>query len=315
MNDGEYRAFDQTIFEKFATGYEHIVDRLKQRLPGVRITTIQPSPYDDVTRPPLFDGGYNAVLQRYGRFIREISARRELQTADLNTPVVEALRAANKSSPDTAKEIIPDRVHPSEAGHLLMAAALLKSWNAPAVVTDVKIDAASEKILAAENTAITDFSTGASLSWTQSDAALPFPMGWDEASSITAAAIRSSNVLESLDLERLSVVNLKPGRYLLAIDSAMAGIFTGQELAAGINLAAYSTPMMKQARDVLYLTLKRAGVWNFRWRFLQISLADDRLAEQPEAIREMDRLEKDIAARQRAMAQSKPRRYTLAPIL
>jgi hypothetical protein len=95
----------------------------------------------------------------------------------------------------------------------------------------------------------------------------------------------------------------------------MAGIFTGQELAAGINLAAYSTPMMKQARDVLYLTLKRAGVWNFRWRFLQISLADDRLAEQPEAIREMDRLEKDIAARQRAMAQSKPRRYTLAPIL
>ena len=36
---------------------------------------------------------------------------------------------------DLAAKMIPDRVHPGPAGHLLMAAALLKSWNAPATVT------------------------------------------------------------------------------------------------------------------------------------------------------------------------------------
>src|SRR5690349_4727508 len=55
MNDGGYRAFDQTLFDNFANGYRHIVDGLKRQIPGVRITAIQPSAYDDVTRPPLFE--------------------------------------------------------------------------------------------------------------------------------------------------------------------------------------------------------------------------------------------------------------------
>ncbi|MDQ2947829.1 MAG: SGNH/GDSL hydrolase family protein, partial [Acidobacteriota bacterium] len=54
MNDGRYRAFDQQIFDEFSTGYKHIVDTVKRQIPGIRITVIQPSPYDDVTRPPLF---------------------------------------------------------------------------------------------------------------------------------------------------------------------------------------------------------------------------------------------------------------------
>src|SRR5437764_8159967 len=48
MNDGKYRAFDQTIFDEFANGYRHIVQSVKSSLPGVRMTLIQPSPYDDV---------------------------------------------------------------------------------------------------------------------------------------------------------------------------------------------------------------------------------------------------------------------------
>src|SRR2546421_4971384 len=62
MNDGRYRAFDQQLFDEFTTGFKHIVDTVKRQVPGIRITAIQPSPYDDVTRPPLFEGGYNQVL-------------------------------------------------------------------------------------------------------------------------------------------------------------------------------------------------------------------------------------------------------------
>ena len=63
--------------------------------------------------------------------------------ADLNTSVVEELGKANVIDPEGAKKLLPDRVHPGPGGHLLMAKALLESWNAPSVVTSVDVDAES----------------------------------------------------------------------------------------------------------------------------------------------------------------------------
>src|ERR1035441_1625773 len=57
MTDARYRAFDQKIFDAFTAGYRHIIQSVKEALPGIRITVMQPSPYDDVTRPPTFEGG------------------------------------------------------------------------------------------------------------------------------------------------------------------------------------------------------------------------------------------------------------------
>ena len=131
MNDGSYRAFNPDIFERYSSGFESIVRNVKQALPEIRITAIQPSPYDDVTRPPTFAGGYNAVLVRYGKFLRELAARENLALADLNTPVVAALRKAKSIDPELALKLLPDRVHPGPGGHLLMAEALLKAWHAP----------------------------------------------------------------------------------------------------------------------------------------------------------------------------------------
>src|SRR6188508_2440010 len=49
MNDASYRAFDQNIFNTYSTGYEKIVHDVKTTVPGIRMTLIQPSPFDDVT--------------------------------------------------------------------------------------------------------------------------------------------------------------------------------------------------------------------------------------------------------------------------
>src|SRR6266545_1099645 len=54
MNDGSYRAFDEKIFDTYRKGYEHIVESVKQNVPGIRLTLIEPSPFDDVTRAPNF---------------------------------------------------------------------------------------------------------------------------------------------------------------------------------------------------------------------------------------------------------------------
>src|SRR5271156_5422181 len=46
MNDGSYRAFDQKIFDTYAEGFRHIIESVQKNLPGIRITLIQPSPFD-----------------------------------------------------------------------------------------------------------------------------------------------------------------------------------------------------------------------------------------------------------------------------
>src|ERR1051326_926779 len=121
MNDGSYQAFNPEIFAKYTNGYEHIIETMKKDLPDIRITVIQPSPFDDVTQNPRFEGGYNKVLVRYGEYVKELGDREHLRVADLNGPVVEVLEKAKAKDPEAAKKIIPDRVHPGPAGHLLMA--------------------------------------------------------------------------------------------------------------------------------------------------------------------------------------------------
>src|SRR5689334_9144099 len=91
MNDASYRAFDDKIFSQYTNGYVHILESVKKELPNIRFTLIQPSPFDDVTRQPTFEGGYNAVLVRYGQFVKEIGEQSRATIADLNGPVVAAV--------------------------------------------------------------------------------------------------------------------------------------------------------------------------------------------------------------------------------
>ena len=203
MNDASYRPFDQKIFDVYAKGYEHLVESLKSNLPGVRITLIQPSPFDDVTRKPNFEGGYNQVLNRYGEFVKELAEKEGAGVADLNTSVVAALKKAMEINSTGAQELIKDRVHPGPAGQLLMAEALLKAWNAPAVVSSVELDAASAKVIKDENTKVDDLKVNGTISWTQHDSALPMPI--DMKNSAIALAVKASDVEPALNQETLKV--------------------------------------------------------------------------------------------------------------
>jgi lysophospholipase L1-like esterase len=311
MNDGSYRAFDAKVFNTYSTGYQHMIDSIKNALPGVRATLIQPSPYDDVTRPAGFEGGYNAVLVRYGQFIKDLAQKEKLDVADLNASVVVALEKAKATDAKTAEKIIADRVHPGPGGHLLMAEALLKAWNAPAVVTAVEIDAAKVRTVRAENTAVSDLKESNGLSWTQSDKALPMPLNLKDPA--LKLAIQSSDFLQALDWQPLKVTGLKGQRYQLKIDGDDVGTFTRPQWEEGVNLADLSTPMAKQAQAVHDLTLKHNNVHFTRWRELQVPLAQQSLPHLSQAIEALDALEADLVAQQRQAAQPKQHRWELLP--
>jgi hypothetical protein len=313
MNDGSYRAFSDKIFKTYSTGYQHILDSVKSTLPGIRLTLIQPSPYDDVTRPVGFEGGYNAVLVRYGEFVEDLAQRQGCEVADLNTSIVAVLEKAKATDAQTANKIIPDRVHPGPGGHLLMAEALLKAWNAPAVVTAVEIDASQVRAVRTENTAVSDLKNSDGLSWTQNDNALPMPL--DQKNAALKLAVQCSDFLQALDWQPLKVTGLKGRRYQLKIDGQEVGTFTRQQLEEGLNLAQWPTPMVQQAQAVHTLTVKHNNIHAACWRELKVALAQESLPHLAQAVEALNNLEADLVAQQRETAQPKAHHYELLPQL
>jgi lysophospholipase L1-like esterase len=311
MNDAEYRPYDDGIFNIFASGYGHILDRIKTVAPQARVTLLEPSPYDDFTRRPEFADGYNSVLLKYGKFVRDLARARELTVADLNAPVVELLKTASAVSPKPAETLIPDRVHPSPGVHLVMAEALLRAWGAPSGVFAVEIDGSAGTVTTADNTTIDSIVRHDALEWTQTDQALPMPLETDD--QTISLALRYSDFMHALNREILKVSGLPAGRYSLQIDNEAVGTFDAAELAQGINLSAMKTPMSRQAQTVLDLTYRRNHL-----RFVRMMMVDNALKEyHPAKLRgavdALESLEQEVLSLQRAAALPQPHRYRLEP--
>lgn len=311
MNDASYAPFRDPIFKTYSDGYAHIVEKLKADLPGVRLTLIKPSPYDDVTREPKFEDGYNSVLVRYGDFVRGLAEKTGSGFADLNTSVVEATRRAFGTDPEGAKKLNPDRVHPGPGGQLLMAAALLKAWDAPALVSGVAIDAAA-KSSSATNATVADLAVAdGRVSWSQEDAALPFPI--DLKDPVVELAVRSSDILDALDRQTVKVSGLAAGEYALTIDGDTVATYTNAQLAEGVNLATLATPMARQAAKVHALTLKHNNLHFLRWRSVQVPYQSSKSPELAKALEGLDGLEAEVVADQRAAARPVAHRFELKP--
>ncbi len=317
MNDGKYAAHTAADDQTFYDGYKYIIDSARKEIPQLRITAIEPSPFDDVTRPlTLQPRGYNAVLINYGEWIHRYAPTAKVDFADLNTPVVAMLSKANASDSALAQKIIPDRIHPGLAGHLIMAEALLRAWHARSLVTRVSIDAESGKVKSTEFTQVSDLHKGSPFVWTQTDEALPLPfaeMLSADRDGTLGLAIKSSDVTEALNEEPLQITGLTPGRYRLTVDGEPVGTWSNDELSKGVNLAVLATPMSNQAREVRDLTVRHLEIHQARWRTIQVPLQGSDLQHTSETLRALDQLEDDVINQQRLAVKPRPHVYQLEP--
>jgi lysophospholipase L1-like esterase len=309
MNDGGYKPYDPATFAAYAEGYRAIVGKLKEAVPEVRLTLVQPSPFDDVARPPQFAPGYDDVLRRYGCYVAELAKRVGARVVDFRTPVNAGVAAVNGSNPALARQILPDRVHPSEAGHRVMGATLLRSWNAPALVTRVEIDAAAPRVVASDNAEVTELETvDGVLSWTQADGALPLPLDFQNATVELAEAAGAG--IEALDRQPLVVTSLPEGRYDLRIDDRAIGTFTGAELAAGLDLATLNTPMRRQAFSIRWAA---ESLDELRRVERQLLAGGSGGPQWKETVDRLEAFDEAVQAARGAAAQPVPRHYRLVP--
>jgi lysophospholipase L1-like esterase len=257
MNDGYYRPPNPAVQKTYEDGYRSMVDTILQGAPGAKLTLIGPSPYDDVTHPTMH---YNEVMQQYSEFDRNEADRTHQSFVDFNAPVVDVLQKVKAAHPDLASRLIPDRVHPGEGVHWVMAAAILKAWHAPSLVSSVTVDAHGAKAADVQNASVTDVKHEKKtdeLQWTEVENALPLPLPLSATDPVSDAAIEAGGIEAALDQETLTVTGLATGSYALTIDDQPVASFTADALSHGVNLARMATPMLRQSQTLAWETQHR----------------------------------------------------------
>ncbi len=278
MNDGGYKPFDAMGLARYKDGMEHILTRVSAAHPTARVTVLRPGAFDDVSRPKAFPGGYDDVLRRHGCVAEGLGRARGATIVDMRTALNGALAKLVASSPDLAPHLIPDRIHPSRAGHYVMGAALLRAWRAPEIVTSVEIDAAAATVGATVRTSVTDLRrTAGTLRWSQADRALPLPLKPGDAD--VALAERAGARLLDLHRQMLKVTGLADGRYTIRIDSRSIATVTAANLATGVNLSAYENPMVDRAVPALWLIPEPHEITKLCRRLLVAGPTDPRIVD------------------------------------
>lgn len=309
MNDGGYRSTTNEIEQTYVTGYQHLLDSLRQHLPGVRLTLLGPSPFDDVTRPVTFPGGYNAVMQHFAEIDQSLADKYAAAFVNFNPPVVAAIEKADAMDPKIAPLLLPDRVHPDPLAHWVMAEALLKGWHAPALVSDVAMDARNGSVITARNASITQVEQSAGgLKWTALEYGLPLPLS---RSNATQALLEDlTDIEKQLNQETLRVTGLGPGRYSLSIDGDAVDTFSPEALESGINLADYPTPMFHQAQSVGWLVRDREET-HFIHNRMRARSADTGSEEGKDVMQAFENMQEDLLY---DAAQPKPHVFRLTPV-
>ncbi|MEI7730957.1 MAG: SGNH/GDSL hydrolase family protein [Verrucomicrobiota bacterium] len=260
MNDGSYRDFDKAIFDTYQQGMTTLLDQIA----ALGATAIPMTPTMHDARAARLRGKpqeprdtyYNGVLALYGAWLREQAQVRGLGFVDmysqLNTLTLEARKT------NATFTLIKDAVHPDAPGQVVMAIGILDSMvqKGPVSAITVAILPKTGKFgaLPAVNGKITDFKEeGDTLSFNFQANALPWVLPPDAAEGykLTHAGHRNSN-------EKITVRNLKPGKYALRIEGQAAGTYTDGQLAFGVELEENEkTPQYQQALKVALLNKDR----------------------------------------------------------
>jgi len=248
MNEGGYTSLKPEVIPQFVTGYKSLLKLLRSAAPTARIDLLENTPYDEITHGTEF-AGYMDTTKSIANCTPAFADSEHVPVINTEGPVESLIRAAAKRGPVLAPLLVPDRIHPGEATHWVIAAAIMKAWNADPVVSAVAISAADLKIVTSKRTTISSLSRADDvLSWDQQDDALPLPLNVGD--PLTRMVLDLTD-LTSVDQETLVVTGLPVGTYTLTIDHERAlGPFTAKELARGINLATMETPMLHQARTL-----------------------------------------------------------------
>lgn len=307
MNDGRYTTAYERNFEQYAAGYRKLIAALRREIPGVRLFLITPSPYDEIAHKPLIPG-YNTVMLRYGQFVVALGREEHIPVIDFNEPMTDAIRAGMGINPAMAGTLLPGLIHPSPAGHWIMAAALAKGWNANLLISSATIDGKDATVSGEARTTVSQLhAADGGLAWSQLDQAVPLPLVLEDP---TTQFLFKVSDLAAFDQQVLRVTGLTAPRYELSIDGKKIACFTRDALNGGVNLAMYETPMEQQAQAIDWTADDRAKLSGTRFDLLTERKPGP---HQQEAVEALDRLDQQMIRGEYRAATPKAHTFELTP--
>jgi lysophospholipase L1-like esterase len=137
MNDGQYSDFTPEIFDAYRRDMTRVLKKIDST--GAKAVVFTPTPFDHhqlelrLQDPSYrfkdreFSPQYNAVLGFYAGWLRETAGQRRLPCVDLWGPLNDFTFTARRTDPDFT--LVPDAIHPGEAGQFIMAYSLLSQFN------------------------------------------------------------------------------------------------------------------------------------------------------------------------------------------
>jgi lysophospholipase L1-like esterase len=243
MNDAGYGTFNPEANKNFVRRTTAMLEMANKA--GVRVALLSPNAVDRRVQER-----FNLYLETQKQFyapLKDLAAKHEAAFVDQYAVTRAALEKMAADDP-AAKKVKPfgDGFHTSSPGGLLMAHAILTGLHAPALVSDLEIDAATGKAKPRACTIDKLKCSAAAVEFDRTDAALPLPVqqGW-------LNLLPYVNELKDLNWYGLKVSGLATGKYVLQIDGRDVGTFTPEQLAEGVNLGTLTSgPIFEQSQKV-----------------------------------------------------------------
>lgn len=256
MNDGGYGDFNPTAAKNYLDKTEEMLKAARKA--GVRVALISPNAVEVRARSDLKT--YLETQQKFYAPLKELADKYKVPFVDQYAVTRKVLE---KIESDNAKvHPFPDGIHTNGPGGLLMAHTILTGLNAPAVVSNVAIDADAKKTKTTGCTIEELNVTSDAISFQRKDKALPMPMQLD-----WRPILPYVNDLKDLNSYGLKVTGLNGGKYALSIDGEKAGEYTAEELSQGVNLSNLDKgPLFAQGQEVFKMIRDKNAIVYKRFR-------------------------------------------------
>jgi len=322
MNDGNFTDWQQPVFEVFQKDMTALCDRIGEL--GATPIPMTPTTFDSLPnklnnriQDPR-DKDYNNVLGTYGAWVKEQGKLRKIPAADLYAPLTAATTERRRTEADWT--MIPDTVHPTATGHVLIAAAFIGDIAFCPPVSEILITKKDNQWIAnVGNGELRDLQGGEKITFTFAAKSLPWvlPPEAEEGRKLMPLAFKKPLQLSS---EKLAVRNLAPGKYELKIDGESVGQWTDVELAVGVDLGENpKTPQFQQALRVALVNKRRNAMgehpMRIDWAQLKAQRSILKQAEEAnESISDYVAKSREIEDEIYRTNRPEPRKYELSPV-
>lgn len=256
MNDGAYTRYEQGIFDNYQRDMGKVLDRIAEI--GAVAIPMSPTMHDARAAREHNHGAeprdtyYNGVLALYGAWLREQAQVRGIGFADLWTPLNDITMDQRKMKPEFT--LMPDAVHPTPAGEAIMAISLLHDMVPSTNVSEAVISSQEgQSGWRAEHGTVGNVKrTESSASFDFAAESLPWVLPAEASEGAKLAHMSEYTV------EKLTIQDLAPGKYILKIDGTEVGRYRSGELAGGIDLGGNDkTPEYQQAAHIAVLNKRK----------------------------------------------------------